>query len=189
MKNSKSEKIKQFILLKAPTRKEIVKFVACDINGMCSYSFDDEYKGVLRGYYSTFFREAKENGNLYVEDKKHYITDSCLKEGNGMWTKTKDKKIEELQIRNERLLNRLEDERKAYRRISILEAELSRVLALKDSLTKDNKGLFKQFTLKNEEIYDLKSQIRTLTLIGIKGKNEIQLDKDQKEIIIKINIK
>ena len=83
--------------MKPRTRKEIVKFVLIDLNGAEVDNFDQEYKTTYRGYYSTFFRDVKHNGNIEVIDGKYHVTKSCLEEGNGLWSMNKDRKIEILE--------------------------------------------------------------------------------------------
>ncbi len=92
--NTKGFAIKQFISLQPRTRKEIVKFIACNINGMNKADFDAAYKSNMRGYYSTAFRDWKHFGTLEVIDKKYHVTDACLEENVGLYTMTKTRKIE-----------------------------------------------------------------------------------------------
>ena len=93
MKTKKAVLIKQFILLNEPTRKQIVQFIYCDLNDHDPRHFNEDYKGNVRGYYAVGFRSWKVNGNTEVRNGKYYITESCRKEGNGLYSMNKDMRI------------------------------------------------------------------------------------------------
>lgn len=133
-KNTNAEAIKQYLLLAPRTRKEIVKFVACDLNGQCSFSFDDNYKKELRGYYSTFFRDCKHFGTIEKIGNKYQVTKSCLEEGNGLWSMTKDRQIELAKNRISNMHDQWSELRENSREIHILKAELQRVNKVRRSL-------------------------------------------------------
>jgi len=151
-KNTVAEAIKQLLLLKPRTRKEIVKFVKCDIHGMDKYSFDEAYKNELRGYYSTFFRDVQHKGNIEKIGNKYQVTKSCLEEGNGLWSMNKDRKIELLEAKISNMNNQWSTIREQSRKIHILEAETQR-------LYKGKKVAIEQNDECEAEIKHLRSQL------------------------------
>jgi hypothetical protein len=78
--NTNAESIKQFLLMRPRTRKEIVKFVYVTLNEnhISDSEFNLRYKNDLRGHYSTAFRDWKRNKTVKVIDKKYHVTKECF---------------------------------------------------------------------------------------------------------------
>lgn len=141
-KNTNAEAIKQFLCLRPRTRKELVQFIAIELNGHKYDDFDQAYKTILRGYYSTFFRDCKHNGTIEKVNGKWQVTKSCLDEGNGLWSMTKDRKIEILSNHSNRLdkyrhqLDHANYELRTLKhRIKLYEVELDEATAEKKHLS------------------------------------------------------
>ena len=167
-KNTNAESIKQFIALKNPTRKEIVRFIAITLNGCPQEDFN--YKTTHRGYYSTFFRDCKHFGTIASKDKKYYITESCLSEGNGLWSMTKDRRIELLQSKITRMNDQHSEIMEQSHQIHTLKAELQRVSKIRRILEEENDHLRADCTYLSDSVRAKANTIKRYYDASVEGK-------------------
>lgn len=118
----KVDKIKVFINVENPTRSELIKFIAVNLNGIDEDYFD-KYKRSFRGYYATNIQVMRNSGNIASDvNGKYYVTKQGLKNENSLYRKPYKQQAKDLrkQLRREEKWNRgrISDLRKENRELT-----------------------------------------------------------------------
>lgn len=118
----KVDKIKVFINVENPTRSELIKFIAVNLNGIDEDYFD-KYKRRFRGYYATNIQVMRNSGNIASDvNGKYYVTKQGLKNENSLYKKPYKQQAKDLrkQLRREEKWNRgrISDLRKENRELT-----------------------------------------------------------------------
>lgn len=120
--NYKVDRIKVFIINNSPTKSELVKHIAVDINQRVSREYYEKYKRGFRGYYNTNIQTMRYAGNI-ASDKngKYYVTQQGLTNENSLYIKPDKQRVRDLQ---ETLNNRNDWIRRKNKNIRDLEYEV-----------------------------------------------------------------
>ena len=118
----KVDKIKVFINVENPTRSDLIKFIAVNLNGIDEDYFD-KYKRRFRGYYATNIQVMRNSGNIASDvNGKYYVTKQGLKNENSLYKKPYKQQAKDLrkQLRREEKWNRgrISDLRKENRELT-----------------------------------------------------------------------
>lgn len=98
--NTIAYEIKQMLNLRPMRRIDIVRYLVESANGKMTDEQWNAVKHSYRGYYSDAFKAWRDNGTVEVIDGLYHVTDACNEERVGLWTKTKEKQIKDLERRH-----------------------------------------------------------------------------------------
>ena len=71
--NYKVDKIKAFIIANRPTRSQLIKYIAVNLNGTDEVYFDENSRK-FRGYYATNISTMRKAENISTKDKRYFVT-------------------------------------------------------------------------------------------------------------------
>lgn len=107
----KVDNIKAFIQANKPSRKELTKFIVCQLNKVASASEFDKNPQEFRGYYATNITKMRRLGNIEVKNGKYQLTKQALKHNTSLYVKPLEVKVQEQEKRIRELVNMVRTER------------------------------------------------------------------------------
>jgi hypothetical protein len=123
--------IKDYIINNAPTRSELIRFIAVDLNKVSGEYFD-KYPRSFRGYYATNISVMRSSGNIWSKNSKYYVTKQGLTNENSLYRKPYKKQLQDLKLQHSRELswkqNWINEHRKEINQLKIDNAEYKATL-------------------------------------------------------------
>jgi len=133
----KVDKIKDYIINYTPSRTELVKFIATNLNGVSKQYFENNRRN-FRGYYATNIQMMRNTGNIASKDGKYFVTKQGLINENSLYNKPYKEQVKDLKAYMDRQIKwknsqirELQDENKELTiRLKEMEATLYHIHAL-----------------------------------------------------------
>jgi len=100
----KVDKIKDYIINYTPSRTELVKFIATNLNGVSKQYFENNRRN-FRGYYATNIQMMRNTGNIASKDGKYFVTKQGLVNENSLYNKPYKEQVKDLKANLDRQIN------------------------------------------------------------------------------------
>ena len=100
----KVDKIKDYIINYTPSRTELVKFIATNLNGVSKQYFENNRRN-FRGYYATNIQMMRNTGNIASKDGKYFVTKQGLINENSLYNKPYKEQVKDLKANLDRQIN------------------------------------------------------------------------------------
>ena len=128
----KVDRIKVFIKTNRPTRSELVKYIATELNGI-KEDFFDNHKRSFRGYYGTNIQTMRTAGNIASDNNgKYYVTKQGMSDDYSLYQKPYKVQLREMRAwfynredwYEKRIKTLKEDNKKLEMKVKELEATM-----------------------------------------------------------------